>query len=284
MILLDFSQVAIASFMAQLSGTKKADLSEDLFRHIVLNTIRVNLQKFKSEYGELVIAMDNKNYWRKQIFPYYKAHRKVDREASDIDWTLIFNSINNIKEELREFFPYKIIELESVEADDIIATLCEEHGAILGDGKQKVMILSGDKDYIQLQKFSNVEQFDPVRKKKISHNNPEQYLKEHILKGDRGDGIPNVLSPDDIFITGGRQKPLTQKRLDVLLETNTYEGDVSRYYERNKNLIDFTYIPDKIKKSIIEDFNSQPIRGREKLFNYFIKYKLKNLTENIGDF
>lgn len=281
---MDFSQVAIASFMAQLSGIKKNELSEDLFRHIVLNTIRTNLVKFKKEYGDLVIACDNKNYWRKQLFPYYKAHRKIERDATDIDWTLIFNSINNIKDELREFFPYKVMEIESVEADDIIATLCEKHGAILGNGAERIMILSGDKDYIQLQKFSNVDQFDPVRKKTISHNNPEQFLKEHILKGDRGDGIPNVLSPDDIFITGGRQKPLTQKRIDVLIESESYEGDVALYYERNKNLIDFTCIPTNIKTTIIEQFDSQPKKGREKLFNYFIKYKLKNLTENIGDF
>lgn len=284
MIIMDMNQVMIANMMASL-GSKTAEIDEGLFRHMVLNTIRLNLVKFKKDYGALVIACDNKNVWRKQVFPYYKAHRKIDREASPIDWNAIFQMINKVREELKEYFPYRVIDIETAEADDVIATLCERFGVQLGSGQEKIMILSGDKDFAQLQKYSNVEQYDPVRKKSLRVDNPEQILKEHILKGDRGDGVPNALSPDDIFITGGRQKPLTQKKIDAILSgAQELSTECQRYYERNRIMIDLTCIPSSLKEKINHSFDEQNGKGREKLFNYFVEYKLKNLMEDVGDF
>ena len=285
MLLLDLSQVAIASVMTQMNTKNELDMN--IFRHIVLNVIRTNLNKFKDEYGKnLVIACDNKNVWRKKVFPYYKAHRKIDREESSINWNEVFKMINTMKDELREYFPYYIIDVETAEADDVIATMCELLGVELGNGSERIMVLSGDKDFVQLQKYSNVDQFDPVRKKVIRTNNPEQHLLEHILKGDRGDGVPNVLSPDDIIITGGRQRSLTQKRIDALKEDITKaDSETQRNFERNKMLIDFSCIPPEVKSLILASYMEQKdTKDRSKLFNYFISNKLKNLTESIADF
>ena len=283
MLILDLNQIMISSIVTQLGNHTNTPLEEDLVRHIVLNTIRSLKTKF-SEYGELVIACDDKNYWRRSIFPYYKGNRKKDREKSDINWSSLFNNLNKIKQELKDNFPYRVVQVSGAEADDVIATLCENYGEILNTplGK-KIMILSGDKDFIQLHKYSNVSQYDPVHKKQIVDKDPIKYLEELVLKGDRGDGIPNILSPDNCLVEGQRQKPLTAKKIKEIVDQGVSK-DLYENYIRNKKLIDFSMIPEKLQTAIMEDFASQSYKGREKLFNYFIQHKLKNLMEHISEF
>ena len=199
MILVDLNQVMLSNLLMQLGNHTNAEIEEGMVRHMVLNSLRSYRTKFGPEYGELVIACDNTNYWRKQYFPYYKANRKKARENSDLDWKAVFECLNKIRQELKEFFPYKVVDIESAEADDIIGTIANNYGSELDFG-EKILILSGDKDYIQLHKYSNVKQYDPTRKKWVTHNDPQQYLKEHILRGDSGDGVPNVLSSDNCFV------------------------------------------------------------------------------------
>lgn len=288
MIILDFSQVAIANLMTSLGGHKNVEVNESLLRHMILNTIRSNRVKFSAEYGELIIACDDRNYWRKTIFPYYKASRKKARQDSGINWNQVFEVLNKVREELREYFPYPTIKVETAEADDIISTLCHTHGRELGG--EPILILSGDKDFMQLQKFANVKQYDPVRKKFIESRDPEQYLIEHILRGDTGDGIPNFLSSDDTFVSNSRQKQLRQKTIDEILSSDWPEDwtgmdqELLRNFNRNRMLIDLSQIPSEIKTSIEQELESQAGKGRDKLFNYFIKHKLKNLTECITEF
>ena len=283
MILVDLSQVMISTIMAQLAG-QKVDIDEDLLRHMVLNTIRHNRVKFKEEFGnDIVICCDSGNVWRKDIFPYYKARRKVDREASPLNWNSFFEAMANIREEIKNNFPYKVIRVERAEADDIIAVLVKElHNS------EKILILSGDKDYQQLHRYRNVAQYSPVLKKYVKCNDPEKYLKEHILKGDVGDGVPNVLSDDTVFVQGKRQTPLTAKRMAALMgeEPEKAMNTITlKNYSRNQNLVDFNYIPSYIHDEIMEQYNTPPVtENRGKLFNYFIAKKLKNLMNDIGDF
>ena len=275
----------LSNLLMQLGNHTNAEIEEGMVRHMVLNSLRSYRTKFGPEYGELVIACDNTNYWRKQYFPYYKANRKKARENSDLDWKAVFECLNKIRQELKEFFPYKVVDIESAEADDIIGTIANNYGSELDFG-EKILILSGDKDYIQLHKYSNVKQYDPTRKKWVTHNDPQQYLKEHILRGDSGDGVPNVLSSDNCFVVGERQKPLTAKRLEQHLNLKPEEMDsmVSRNYYRNEKLIDLNFTPKELQEKIMESYNSQTNKNRSKLMNYFIANKLKNLLEHINDF
>jgi len=289
MIIVDLNQVMISNLMMQLGNHTDAKIEEGLVRHMVLNAIRSYKQKFGEEYGELVIACDDKNYWRRKIYPYYKANRKKAREESDIDWNSIFECFNKIREELKDYFPYRVLKVDTAEADDIISTLVHHHGALLMTGSApKILILSGDKDFIQLQKFVNVTQYDPVRKKFISHKNPDVYLKEHIMKGDSGDGVPNFLSSDDVFISGTRQKPIRQKSLDQWVKHCNPEDfcdqNMLRGYKRNEALVDLSKIPVDVYNTILTQFNEQEGKKKADLLNYFIKFKLKNLMEHIGEF
>jgi 5'-3' exonuclease len=280
-IIVDLNQVMLSNLLMQLGNHTNAQLEENMVRHMILNSLRSYKSKFTDEYGEMVIACDNTNYWRKQAFPYYKANRKKAQEKSEMDWKSIFECMNKIRAELKEFFPYRVIDIESAEADDIIATLVRTNPF------EMILILSGDKDFIQLHSYGNVKQYDPVRKKYIKHDNPDRYLAEHILKGDSGDGVPNVLSSDNCFVVGERQKPLTQKKIDALLELGL-EGKsdhpLARNFMRNKQLIDLTMIPKEINAKVIESYDSQDGKDRSKLMNYFIANRLKNLTEHISEF
>ena len=282
MIIVDLSQVMLSNLMMQIGNHTNAKIEENMVRHMVLNSLRSYKSKFSEEYGEIVIACDNTNYWRKQLFPYYKANRKKAQEKSEMDWKSIFECMSKIRAELKEFFPYRVIDIESAEADDIIATLVKNSTA-----EEKVLILSGDKDFIQLHKYSDVKQYDPVRKKWINHVNPSRYLDEHILKGDSGDGIPNVLSSDNCFVIGERQKPLTQKKIDALIDLGLegkFDHPLYRNYCRNKSLIDLSTVPSVIAEKVLESYNEQANKTRDKMFNYFIANKLKNLMETIGEF
>jgi hypothetical protein len=280
-IIVDLNQVMLSNLLMQLGNHTNAQLEENMVRHMILNSLRSYRTKFADEYGEMVIACDNTNYWRKQRFPYYKANRKKAQEKSEMDWKSIFECINKIRSELKEYFPYRVIDIEAAEADDIISTLVRIHCF------EKILILSGDKDFIQLHTYGNVKQYDPVRKKWISNENPDRYLAEHILKGDSGDGVPNVLSPDNCLVIGERQKPLTQKKIDALLELgmdSKFDHPLFNNYMRNKQLIDLKHVPQEIGAKVIESYDRQEGKGREKLMNYFIANKLKNLMESIGEF
>ena len=281
MIIVDYSQTIISNFMAEVGNRKDIDVDINLLRHMVLNTIRSYNVKFKDEYGELIIACDNRKYWRKAFFPYYKGNRKRDREDSGMDWESLFNGINTIKEELKEFSPYRVIDIEGAEADDIIATLSSYT-------EEKVVIVSSDHDFFQLQKFPNVSQYSPNKKKFVSPDvDVEYYIFEHIIKGDKGDGVPNVLTSDDAIVAGERQKPVTSKKLNEWYKNpESRPGDETfiRNFQRNKTLVDFSHIPEDIKTAVINNYESHESKNRSLLIDYFNTNRMKLMLDHIEDF
>ena len=289
MILLDLSQVMIANvmvYLTRLSGASQ-NIDENAIRYMVLNSIRLLRSKFKESYGEMIICCDSNDVWRKDIFPHYKANRKKMRETSTVDWTSLFNVLGTIRDELGEHMPYKILQIPRAEADDVLASLCHEYGKTMRNVGENIMIVSGDKDFAQLQKYANVYQYAPVQKKNISVDNPERFLREHIMLGDRGDGVPNFLSDDDTFISDKRQKPVMRKKLDewsILDPTLFCDDEMLRNYKRNEELINLDKIPKAIQQEVITQFATQTPSPRSKILNYFIRYRLGNLTEHIGEF
>ena len=283
MILVDLNQVLIANLMQQVNAAPKMKLDESLIRHMVLNSLRSYIKQFKGQYGEIVICCDSKKYWRRDYFPFYKANRKKDREKSGHDWGLIFETLNKVRAELKEYFPYKVLEVEGAEADDIIGVLAARNSA-----HDNVLILSSDKDFVQLQKYKNVIQYSPVLKKFVESDNPLQYIKEHIIKGDRGDGIPNFLSADNVFALGERQKVINSKKLADWLTKTPEEICVNenmlRNYKRNQQLVDLDYIPEEIKQGIVAAYDEAKPGSRQRMMNYFIENRLSNLIEVLDEF
>ena len=280
MILIDLSQIMVASTMMSM-GKEQSEVDIDMVRHMILNSLRMYRSKYHPEYGELVLCCDGRHSWRREHFPQYKASRKSSRDADKRDWSQIFGCLDTIKSELKEFFPYKYIQIDESEADDIIGVLAREAGT------EKVMIISGDKDFIQLQVHKNVKQYSPITKKLVTINNPYNYLKEHIMRGDSSDGIPNFLSSDNCIVDKIRQKPLSKKKIESWLDEKPADfctEEQLRNYHRNMKLIDLQYTPLDIVGKIKQQFNETPQGKRSGLLNYFIERKLNNLIQDIGEF
>lgn len=280
MILIDLNQVCIANVLQEVKQLKK--IEPLLVKHMILSTLLFYRRKFKNKYGELVICCDSKKSWRKDIFPFYKANRKSTRAKDDIDWNGIFEVINSITQDLKSKFPYAVISVDQAEADDIIGVLAKNYYR-----NEKVMIVSSDKDFLQLQKYYSVEQYSPTQKKLLQSNSPYQYLKEHIMKGDRGDGIPNFLSDDDTYVTDKRSKKILKTKLEAwknLDPTEFCNEKMMRGWKRNQQLVDLSHTPQDIKQKIVDQYDTYEYNQRDKLLNYFIQNKLRNLIEHIGDF
>ena len=280
MILIDLSQIMVASTMMSM-GKEQSQVDISMVRHMVLNSLRMYRSKYHAEYGELVLCCDGRHSWRRDHFPQYKASRKTSRESDSRDWTQIFECLDTIKSELKEFFPYKYIQIDEAEADDIIGVLARKSGT------EKVMIISGDKDFIQLQVHKNVKQYSPITKKLITTKNPYNYLKEHILRGDSSDGIPNFLSSDNCIVDKIRQKPLSKKKIESWLGESPVDfcnEEQLRNYHRNMKLIDLQFTPLNIVDQINQQFDVIPQGKRSGLLNYFIERKLNNLIQDIGEF
>lgn len=294
MIIIDYSQTIISNLMAEIGSRTDVELDVNLLRHMVINTIRSHKVKFGREYGEIVIACDSKKYWRKQVFPYYKANRKKAREDSGFNWPVIFDAINLIKEELRDNFPYKVIEVEGAEADDVIASIVywsldndlNEGG--LFPTPNPLLIISGDHDFNQLQRYEHVKQYSPVQKKFVKPDTtPERAVLEHIIKGDKGDGVPNVLTADDAIVNGERQRPVSSKKLEEWVnDPSTMPKDelFVRNYQRNRLLVDLSYIPSDIQEKIINTFTNYSVKDKSNILNYFIANRMKMMMEHLGEF
>ncbi len=287
MILVDLNQVLLAGLMAQIASQKGVKLEEGLIRHMVLNIIRTHLKTFRKEYGEVVLCSDNRKYWRKEFFPFYKAGRKKTREKSDLDWHMIFDMLAKFKQELRDNFPYKVVDVEGAEADDIIGTLVPRH--IM---HENLLIISSDGDFLQLQMYNGrseftVKQYNPAQKKFLISENPIAELKEKIIRGDKGDGIPNVLSVSDCFVRDIRQTPINKVKLDKLMEKDygLWEDENARIgFSRNQTLIDLRNIPGDIKEKIINTYEETKPAPKGKILDYLIANKLKSLIDVIEEF
>lgn len=297
MILLDYSQVALSNvFQFQSDLKKNANNPEavNIIRHAILTGIKSYKKKYGQEFGEVVLACDGKQYWRRKLFPYYKADRSKTREKSDLDWKLIFDTMSDIRDDIRENFPYKVIHLDHIEADDVIATLCKwtqtngliDHG--MWEEKQPIMIISSDGDFKQLHKYDNVKQWSPIQKKKVECPNPREYLAEHIAKaGD--DGIPNVLSPDHVFVTEGiRQSKMTSARLAEFVSKGREackNEEEMRNWDRNNSLINLDLIPAEIEQEIVDTYTGTKPKGdKMSIYNYLVKHRCRLLLDEIEEF
>ena len=277
MILLDFSNIIVGSIMVASRVPDEERFSEDFIRHLVLNSIRSYRKKYHEKYGEMVICTDYLSSWRKDAFPYYKAHRKVQREKQQkegVDWKSLFDIIAKITEELEEYFPYKVVQIPHAEGDDVIAVLAKH-------AKEPCLIVSSDKDFNQLYKYKTVRQFSPMKHQMLKGIDPVRYLKEHIIRGDKGDGIPNILSAGNCIVEGERQKPITKKKVEEWIKNESWP---EHHWKRNQELIDFDYIPPLLAHAIERNYALQKPPNRSGLLNYFVKHRLKMLIEHIGDF
>ena len=275
-ILIDNNQIILSSIF---TAAKTAQSEDDygFIRHLVLNTYRKYLSKFRRDYGELIICNDSKNVWRKDFFPQYKKNRSERQKKSKFDWGKIFNELHTIREEMKDVFPYRFVQVERAEADDIIAVIAKNF-----HHKEKIMIVSSDKDFQQLQRYPNVEQYSPSKKGILRCDDPYDFLLDHVVRGDSSDGVPNAISDDAVFVEGRRQTRLTNKKIQELKEVGFQQEN--NFMERNQKLIDLTMVPDYIEEETMRQMETEVSGDRSKILNYMMKYRLRSLIDNLEDF
>jgi hypothetical protein len=289
MILVDMSMISISTWQSGTYGSAAA--SPGLFRSMIISRLLSYQRKFSKDYGQLVICCDSSNNWRKDIFEHYKCRRKLDKEGSSFDWNGLFQELNSLTEELDAYFKYPVVKVDRAEGDDVIATICKEHGrfGIRTSKMERLLIISSDKDFKQLHKYCNVEQWHPSHKKHITIQNPERYLREMILRGDGGDDVPNFLSDDRSFVDGIRQKSLMEKKVEVwqAQEPEEYcDEEMLKKWNRNNMMVNLDMIPSDIMQNILCTLTSQ----RDKIIDenqpekYFIDNGLKQLKLSIEEF
>ena len=283
MIIMDYSGIALASIIINKT------FEESLIRHMILNSIRMYRSRYVDEYGEIVLACDGPNNWRRSAFPQYKANRKKGRDESTFDWNEAFRILHLVREEIKENFPYKVIHIDQCEADDIIGTLVDLKSDV-PINPEPIMIVSSDRDFVQLQRFPNVKQYSPILKKEVVESNPRLFLQTHIIKGDKGDGVPNILSEDNVFVEGFRQTPMSKKKIDNIIEDLDdgellYAASWYRNYCRNKKLIDLTETPNDLKRQIINSFEEQdPGPNKGNVFPYLVSKNCNELIKSVQEF
>lgn len=285
MIIVDYSGIAIASIFSQ---DRPEEIQEGLIRHMILNSLRRYNVKFRKEYGEMVIACDSTS-WRKEAYPQYKAKRKSNRDESPLDWGHFFTLINGVRDEIKENMHYPVVQADRAEADDIIATLVkstQEFGQ-----SEPVMIVSSDKDFFQLHRYSNVKQFSPMKRDFAKVDDAAFYKFDHVCRGDSSDGVPNVLSVDDTFTEGIRQRPMYAKKIqqwytakDDSQLMDMMGQETYRNYCRNKSVIDLDYIPEDIVQDINDKYNSQTNKNKGKVLTYLIEKRCNMLIDSVADF
>ena len=280
MILVDANQIAISHLMVRSKIEDGINL--DSVRKSIVRVIGRIARQHRAKYGEVVLCYDDKNYWRRDIFPFYKKNRKQEREASKYDWDKVFSVLNKVRDELRDNFPYKVLQVQGAEADDIVAALCMDNAKKATP--EPVLILSADKDFIQLHKYDFVSQYDPIRNRWIENENPVMYLQEHIVRGDRSDGIPNILTCDDAIVSGKPQKKMSKEKIASL--ANMKPEDFSNFirlrnWKRNAELIDFGRIPTPVIERI--ENTSSKVKVRDSVnINYFIDNGLQDIIDEFS--
>jgi len=291
-LLVDANNILYGIFFVEMKLSAYGEGQEnnfDLVTHIFLQKILRLKSEFKVKSMDVFLCFDHKNNWRKEIFPNYKESRARARRESDINYENFFKFLDVFQEELKENFPFFTFKKLRLEADDWIACFAEYFNKIGED----TIVISTDKDFHQLQKFPHVRQYNHVKHEMFKDPDPKFSLQLKVLCGDSGDGIPNILSPDDVFITEGtRQKKFGEKKATAAILENkpievwAFENGHTVNYKRNNELINFEYIPEDIKEDIILEYVNYKKIGSDifKLNGYFKSRGLKALANRLSEF
>lgn len=288
-VFFDMSQLMLASIMNTFQPTDKIEI--DMMRHMFLDTVRGNIMRFKKDYPNVVLAVDaTKNgYWRRDIAWYYKRNRSKARLESEWDWDTIFGMVNQIIEEFSLHLPRKVISIDKVEADDIIAVLTKE----LATAGHPVMIVSSDGDYTQLHVHKGVKQWSPMQKKlvKPKHGSPYADLMVKLVKGDKKDCVSPIKCRSSYYadrIEGERAPSVKTTWLKELTDAEDprtlLDDELTKRFDENVKLIDFNAIPQEIVDSIKDQYYNKQVGTRNGFYSYLVRSKCAKLISKITDF
>lgn len=294
-LLFDFENLVLRClYGAKEVNADTGDINYDMLEYLVFNSISSLL--FKERVNEVILALDSKS-WRKLIYPNYKADRKKKKEESKINWDEFHNWKHNFLDEVKNNLPFKVLYINKAEADDIIGTL------VLNDRLKDCVIVSMDSDYLQLCNKCRI--YNPIKKEYRTPVNPEKFLFEAAVLGQKKDYISNSRTPLDWpdwkkrppFGEKGLEKLLLNNELDSFLDTEIsyffkneetqeeYSSTIlpRKLYELNLKLIDLKCTPNVIKDAILNQYDTYTMDANPNdLYLYFTNKKWNEVLENFN--
>lgn len=285
-LLVDFSAIAHATFhVCRLDpSVNSEDDLLSIWRHTILTSLLTRKNKICPD--EVVLCLDYGS-WRGDYFKYYKAKRKADKSSSDVDYNFFFEASNQFISEIKEFFPWLVIQHKKCEGDDVIAILAYELSK-----DSNVIVCTSDKDLKQLLEIDNVTYYSYRKDCFETLDNPKEFLLRQILFGDTSDGIPNVKSPDNCFVAKIKQTPCGPKTIDKILINGVkefiVENNLIKNFKRNKTLIELSKItiPEDLWKSVLTLYNNYNRIEPDyiKMLGFMNKNNLIKLRERVNEF
>jgi len=280
-ILVDYNNVITAGILATYHEVGGGEISEPFVRHMAMMFFQTYRKKYP-KHGEIILCCDGPNSWRKEHYPYYKANRVRDKDVDDsgFDWKEFYRVLNLVREEMKTRMPYKVIHIDRVEGDDGM-------GVLARNLKGPHTVVSNDKDMGQLTRYEGVTIYSPLKGIEVKINDPERYLREHIIYGDKGDFVPNILSDDDVFVNPDkRQKSIFKKKLDGYMEGELTDHFPEENVKRNVLMIDLEQIPQEYCDKIMASYEEQKEKKvtRSQIYDYFVEKRLAKLLEDIQNF
>ena len=234
MILYDLSSLihrALHTSIKQMNPHKKDGkyvtqefISGTIFR--VIEELLENYRLYRGKYHTMVICIDDHSipYWRKSLYPEYKAQRKTQRDESEINFKEVYKHIDLLIRVLNDYTPFKAIGVPGAEADDIIGVLTKKFSKA-----ESILILSPDKDFKQLHKFGDVKQYSAITNEWVVNNDPERWERIHCCLGDAADNVPRIV------------------------DFSEFTPEFKDYYKGTE--LDFYKLDENLKQGIIKNFN-----------------------------
>ena len=198
----------------------------------------------KTESNSVILCQEGKKNWRYDVFEDYKSNRKEAKAKSKLDFDTFYPMADSFCEKLKQYVPniYQL-KVEGSEGDDLIAILTKNLTP-----KNEVVCVSTDRDFYQLLKYNGYSQYHPIKRQYVHVVNPERYLLEKIVVGDKGDGIPHVKPKVSVKTAAS----IVEAGLEDWLSKE--DPQIRANFERNKKLIDFDCIPVHVQQKVMEEF------------------------------
>ncbi len=264
-LIFDISNLMMRSLFSQMPSPTETEF--DLFKLTFMNSF---MKTIKDNKPDRVIAVEDSESWRKEIYPLYKANRAAKREQSAINFDAFFPVATKFIENLSKSFKnIPFIKIPRCEADDIIAVIVKNHP------DWKITNVSSDKDFYQLFAYSNYSQFNGVKREYVECLNPQNELILKIILGDKGDNIPSLKKGVGI--------KTAQKILDDDLHKWLDEQHLNERYEENTKLISFDCIPKDLEVQILKTIDSFEY-GQFDAKYYFKFIQMSGLAELMKNF
>lgn len=274
-LLIDFSHLSIRNLFADREIINNPNPEFNLHRHQLITSLLFLIKKFNP--NEVVLGIDNKLNWRKKLYTDYKAHRKAKRDQDVFPWDAYYTYLEELIQDIKDNFPFKVIEQRYAECDDIIAILCK-YSPFSGEN----IVVTSDKDFVQLLSLPHVKIYDPIKRKFMEEKQPKIFLEAKILMGDKSDNIP-AIKPRVGEKTAWKLAN-NKDELDALLHDAESGKAYRKNYKLNRILIDFNSIPDVIKTKVLKQYDIYEMNefGSLALTRFFKKLKLKKLASDVA--